>query len=84
MIDVTNSVEAGAPSEGVPKAKRVYPPRMKSGEFIKLWNSSKSVKEAVEKTGMSYAGATFRAKRMAAKGVALKKLMINTDTCPAT
>ena len=82
-MDVTNSVESGAPSDGVPgsKKKREYPPRIPKGEFIRMWNSSKNVKDAIQKTGMSYAGAVHKAKALAANGVALKKLLICPPHC---
>ena len=65
--------------------KKPRKPRVthKPGEFIKLWNSSKDVPNAVEKTGMSYCGAVGYARRLAAGGACLKKLLICSETVPA-
>jgi hypothetical protein len=66
MEDVTNSVEAGAPSEGVPaplavepKVKRKYV-KISPEEFIKIANDSEGLQAIAEKTGMSYCGVRFR------------------------
>jgi len=45
---------------------------MEHKEFIKIWQTSSSMKEVVEKTGMGYNTVAARARRYRKKGIPLK------------
>lgn len=56
------------------KVKRKYT-AIKKGDFIRISNSSQSVREISEKTGMSYNGVKYKLAALKTQNVALKKIL---------
>ena len=54
--------------------KRKYT-KLAKGDFIRIANACKNVKEVVEKTGMSYVGVRAKLRVLKAGNVALKKCL---------
>ena len=83
-----NSVHARAKQlrdSGYPVIKRrgPTPQKVNREDFVKIWQSSKSIREVLERTGMNYAAASGRRQGLVNMGVPLKSFKMDPPLSPS-